>query len=575
MKLAAGILRLGAMLLLAGTVWAEEPRERLLMDWGWKFHLGNEESWGTGESLDKVGTSVGPASGLSKNHNFSDSGWRTVDLPHDWVVELPFDQKADVSHGFKPVGPGFPQNSVGWYRREFTLPKEDAGRRLWLEFDGVYRDCRVYLNGYFVGHNESGYSSFRYDITDVANAGGTNVLAVRVDASQFEGWFYEGAGIYRHVWLVKTGPLAIAPDGTFVYSQFKNNVPSGGAKIQIETELGNWLHTKADAKVKCEIIGPDGQVAARSEQAVKLAEWSAAVVRQTAAVGAPALWSPESPALYRLVTTVESDGKVADRTETEFGIRTLAFDADRGFLLNGKPYVIKGMCNHQDHAGVGSAIPDAVQYFRVQRLKDMGCNADRTSHNPPTPEFLEACDRLGLLVMDESRQLNSDTANLERLEGQVRRDRNHPSVFIWSLGNEEYAIHATPASARIAARMQNLVHRLDPTREATYAANEGNVYTGVNGVIDVRGWNYHLGAPMDQYRALHRAQPEIGTEQASTLATRGIYANDKAAGYMSAYDTNAPSWGNTAERWWAFFAARPWLSVTHFFLVVLLAELRS
>ncbi len=201
---------------------ATAGRERLLMDFGWRFHLGNE--WGSGYSLAKAGEGFGPAS-----PEFSAAGWRRVNLPHDWAVELPFDPNADSSHGFKPVGPGFRQNDIGWYRRTFELPKADAGRRLWLEFDGVYRDCTVFVNGWFVGHHESGYDSFRYDITDLAHCGGSNLVAVRVDASRPEGWFYEGAGIYRHVWLLKTAPVAIAPDGVFVFSTFAGNVPKGPA----------------------------------------------------------------------------------------------------------------------------------------------------------------------------------------------------------------------------------------------------------------------------------------------------------------------------------------------------------
>src|SRR6185369_17120687 len=206
------------VLLAAPAAQANDGRERLLLDFGWKFHLGND--WGSGQSLAKAGAGIGPASVA-----FGDASWRTVDLPHDWAVELPFDRRADGSHGFKALGAAFPGNSVDWYRRAFTLPATDAGRRLWLEFDGVYRDASVFVNGWFVGRNESGYSGFRYDITDVAQPRGRNVVAVRVDATENEGWFYEGAGIYRHTWLVQTGPLAIAPDGVFVRGSFKNNTP--------------------------------------------------------------------------------------------------------------------------------------------------------------------------------------------------------------------------------------------------------------------------------------------------------------------------------------------------------------
>jgi beta-galactosidase len=529
----------------------DSPRERLLMDFGWKFHLGND--WGTGERLDKAGQSTGPAS-----PRFNDLTWRAVNLPHDWAVELPFDPKADESHGFKPVGPGFPENSVGWYRRTFSLPAADKDKRLWLQFDGAFRDCRVFLNGYLVGHFESGYTSFRYDITDVADYGGTNVLAVRVDASEPEGWFYEGAGIYRHVWLIKTSPLAIAEDGNFVYTQFTNNLPQGPATIQVETEIRNSQNKSADATVQCRVFDSDGKEVASTAQTAAFGSLSLQTVMQTSRILTPVLWSPESPHLYKLITTVTSGGVTMDRTEIEFGIRTVAFDADKGFLLNGHPYEIKGTCNHQDHAGVGAALPDALQYFRVARLKEMGDNAIRTSHNPPTPELLEACDRLGMLVMDENRLLGSDSRNLGRLERLVRRDRDHPSVFIWSLANEE-AEKETAAAARITTTMQELVHRLDPTRLCTDASDDGNVFTGMNQVIDVRGWNYHINA-VDSYHRAHPTQPNIGTEQGSTVSTRGIYANDKALGYVSSYDNNAQPWSTTAEAWWTVYAARPWLS---------------
>ena len=529
-------------------------RERLLLDFGWKFHLGNE--WGMAQDLAKAGTGRGPA-----DVAFGDADWRAVNLPHDWAIELPFDSKADGSHGFKALGPDFPTNSVGWYRRTFELPKTDTGRRLWVEFDGVFRDCVVFVNGWCVGHHESGYSSFRYDITDVANCGGKNILAVKADASQFEGWFYEGAGIYRHVWLVKTGPVAVAPDGIFVFSKFKNNIPEGPATINIQTRLANTQDEPADALVKCEIIAPDGSIAATTKKSAHIAAHSEAEIQPTARVTTPRLWSPEAPNLYLVRTTVESGGGVLDCAEVPFGIRTVAFDAEKGFLLNGKPCVLKGTCNHQDHAGVGAALPDRLQYFRVARLKEMGDNAYRTSHNPPTPELLEACDRLGMLVMDENRLLGSDPQNLDRLERLVLRDRNHPSVFLWSIANEEFKVQTSPVGGRVAETMQALVKRLDPTRPVTYAANVGNVFEGINRVIEVRGWNYFVGETnMDAYHAAHPRQPNVGTEQGSTVSTRGIYANDKSRGYVSAYDDNAPSWAHTAETWWSFFAPRPWLS---------------
>ncbi|MGD0410954.1 MAG: beta-galactosidase GalA [Verrucomicrobiota bacterium] len=534
----------------------DSPRQRLLMDFGWKFHLGDE--WGTAENLNKAGQSTGPARPV-----FNDSAWRSVNLPHDWAVELPYDPAGTATNGFKPVGPGFASNNVGWYRRSFRLPDEDKDKRLWLEFDGAYRDCRIFLNGFLIGHHEGGYDNFRYDITDAANCGGSNVLAVRVDASEYEGWFYEGAGIYRHVWLVVAGSLAIAQDGTFVYSQFSNNVPRGPATIQIETQIRNTQTKSVDAALQCRILDPDGKEVARSDQTAVFDPLSLKTVLQSTLVPAPVLWSPEQPRLYKLVTVVTAGGATLDRTETEFGIRTVAFDANKGFLLNGEPCVIKGTCNHQDHAGVGAALPDALQYFRVTRLKDMGCNAIRTSHNPPTAELLEACDHLGMLVMDENRLLGSDSRNLGRLERLVRRDRNHPSVFLWSLANEESA-QRTAAAGRMAGTMQRLVRQLDPTRCCTAAMSSwsAGAADGISLGIDVQGFNYGFHYPengnMDRFHAANPNMPAIGTEEASAFYTRGIYENT--ANYHTAYDTNKPGYGATAEEWWKQFSARPWAS---------------
>ncbi len=528
-------------------------RERLLLDTGWRFHLGNE--WGIGQNLAKAGTGYGPASA-----SYSDATWRRVDLPHDWAIEVPFDPAADASHGFRAVGPGFPQNSVAWYRRSFDLPKADAGKRIWLKFDGVYRDCTVFVNGWFVAHNESGYSGFRCDVTDVVNVGGPNVVAVKVDASQFEGWFYEGAGIYRHVWLLKTAPLAVAPDGVDVYSRFRDNVPSGAAEMHMGTTLLNSLAGPAEATVSWEILGPKGATIATATRSARAQALGETLLEATAQVPSPELWSPETPVLYKLVTTVSSAGHVVDRVETAFGIRTVGFDANRGFLLNGRPYFLKGTSNHQDSAGVGSALPDRLQYFRIAKLKEMGCNAYRTTHNPPTPELLEACDRLGMLVMDENRLLGSDAAHLDLLRRLVRRDRNHPSVAIWSIGNEEFEVEAKPSGQRVAAAMQQVVKELDPTRPVTCNADLGDVYEGVDAAVEVRGWSYHPGKGMDDYHREHPLQPNVGSEQGSTVSTRGIYANDPVRGYVSAYDDNAPEWAQTAETWLTFFEARPWLS---------------
>ncbi len=549
-----------AVLLAPAILAADSPREHLSLDDNWKFHLGDD--WPNALDLAKAGDSRGPASA-----KFSDNSWRSVNLPHDWAIELPFDKSADGSHGFKPVGPGFPKNSIGWYRRTFELSKEDAGKRIWLTFDGVFRHATVWVNGWLVTQHDGGYYPFREDISDVVHFGGKNVISVEVDASKFEGWFYEGAGIYRHVWLDKTSPVAIAPNGVFVYSKFERNVPSDKVEVAIETSLLDSQQNPSQLTVSQEIISPEGQSVAKLEQDAQAKAHSSSAVKSAVIFNQPTLWSPESPRLYKLITTVAMDGKVVDQKETTFGIRTFAFDANKGFLLNGQPYELKGTCNHQDMAGVGAALPDELQYFRVKKLKEFGCNAIRTSHNPPTPELLDACDQLGMLIMDESRLLGSDAQNLQKWDDQIRRDRNHASVAIWSVANEEFSVQDSPQGANVARTMQDYVKRLDPTRPVTYAAPEGDTFAGINGVIEVRGWNYHVGKDaahygkdMDSYHAKHPDQPEVGTEQGSTVSTRGIYANDTAHGYVSAYDVNAPSWANTAEEWWSVFATRPWLS---------------
>jgi beta-galactosidase len=542
-----------AALLAAQLAVAQSPRAHLSLDAGWKFHLGDD--WPDALHLENSGTGSGPAS-----ERFADAYWRVVNLPHDWAVELPFDWAADGSHGFKTLGGKYPTNSIAWYRRTFELPQDDEGKRIWLAFDGVFRDATVWVNGWCVRRHEGGYYPFGEDITDVLHFGGTNTISVRVDATKSEGWFYEGAGIYRHVWLDKTAPVAIAPDGLFVGSKFENDVPADQVAIHVGAHLLNALTNAALAVVNCEIISPEGKLLREFSESQTLPRQSKGAVKLESELSSPALWSPESPKLYKLVTIVSVAGKISDQKEVFFGIRTVGFDPTNGFLLNGRHYELHGTCNHQDHAGVGAAMPDALQEFRVKKLKEFGCNAIRTSHNPPTPELLDVCDRLGMLVLDESRLMGSDSENMKKWDDQIRRDRDHPSVAIWCIANEQFAVQDTPQAASVARSMQDYVQQLDPTRPVTYASPEDNVFRGINSVIGVRGWNYHYGPQMDKYHAEHPKQPNVGTEQASVVGTRGIYTNDQPRGYVAAYDVVWPGWTTTAESWWSFFADRPWLS---------------
>jgi beta-galactosidase len=541
------------------TVPGAAPRERLLLDFGWRFHLGHatdpqrDFGYGSGEEFAKTGDFLrGPS-----KPDFDDRGWAAVDLPHDWVVALPFENDpALVSQGFKPIGRSYPATSIGWYRRVFDLPAADDGRRLSLEFDGVFRDAVVALNGVFLGRNLSGYAPFSFDISDFANTGGRNVLLVRADATEHEGWFYEGAGIYRHVWLVKTAPVHVPQWGTCVTSEVRD----GTATLTLTTQVENAGGEAPVCRVRSTVLDPAGKAVASAATAPeRLAPFSGRQVTQRVAVPHAALWSVGRPQLYRLVTAIDAGGAEVDRTETPFGIRTIRFDADRGFFLNGERVELKGTCNHQDHAGVGSALPDRLQAYRVERLQAMGSNAYRTSHNPPTPELLDACDRLGMLVLDETRMMSSSEEGMSEFSRMLRRDRNHPCVIAWSIGNEEWLVQGTERGALIAAAMKRLARRLDPSRPVTEAMN-ADWGKGLSAVVDIQGFNYFVAGDIDAYHASHPAQPTMGTETASTVSTRGVYANDPVRGYVSAYDVNYPRWASTAERWWSYYDARPFLA---------------
>lgn len=537
-------------------------RQKLLMDYGWKFHFGNSADpkldfgFGSGEIYAKEG--IGPWATLPR---FNDSTWQTINLPHDWAVYLPFVHVKDfaiMGHGYKPLGGAFPSTSIGWYRKEFTVPAKDSTNRIVVQFDGVFRDCIVWLNGNFVGKNMSGYAPFSFDVTNFIHYGAKNYLVLRVNAKNYEGWFYEGAGIYRHVWLIETPPLHIPIYGTYIRT---TSLHGDEATLAIETRVSNRRDSDARFEVESLILDSEGKLVGRvSTNALHLNSYQKENFNQTLSVIHPALWSPNHPNLYKLVSIVKSGGKVVDRVETSFGIRTLRWSSTDGFFLNGRRVEIKGTCNHQDFAGVGTALPDGLQYFRVKKLKEMGSNAWRTSHNPPTPALLDACDKLGMMVMDENRLLNSSPEYVSQFKRMILRDRNHPSVIIWSIGNEEWGVQDTPVGVRIAKTLIRIQKELDPSRTCTFAANDGDAYDhAVNSVIPVRGFNYHL-FDIEKYHEQHPDQPLIGTETASTVSTRGEYANDTTKGYVSDYDVNAPPWGETAQQWWKFYDEHRYLA---------------
>ncbi|MGB0104696.1 MAG: beta-galactosidase GalA [Candidatus Sulfotelmatobacter sp.] len=536
---------------------AVAPRERLLFDFDWKFRLGH----GTDPARDLgFGNDQGDFSKTGdfdfSNDKFDDSKWRTLNLPHDWAVELPFVRDNDLeSHGYKPLGRRYPETSIGWYRRVFEIPGEDEGRRIAVDFDGAFRSALVFLNGSFLGRNDNGYAPFRFDLTDFLNYGGKNYLVVRLDASFGDGWFYEGAGIYRHVWLTKTEALHIGPWDSYIRTEVKSNV----ATLSLGTVIQNEGRQQESCLVRWQIFDAAGKaVAAADTTPQSIAPDGYATFAANTNLESPALWSPDAPNLYSAVATVESGNRPRDAERVSFGVRTATFDADKGFLLNGTPLKIRGTCNHQDHAGVGSALPDRLQFYRLGVLKDMGCNAVRTSHNMPTPEWVEACDRLGMMMMCETRSMSSSAESVAQLELMIKRYRNSPAIILWSMGNEEFTLQSTPQGPRILADMVARTHELDPTRPCTAAVN-GSFESRFSDALDVMGFNYNLKAP-DSWHKAHPTKPCVGSETASTVATRGIYSTDKLRNWVSAYDLNYPPWAETAEQWWKFYVAREWLA---------------
>ncbi|MCR5709685.1 MAG: DUF4982 domain-containing protein [Bacteroidales bacterium] len=430
-----------------------------LFDDGWRFAFGNasspEKDFGRGTEYFNYFTKA------ASIHNtgpyapgFDDSSWREVQLPHDWVVDLPFSPEASHSHGYKTVGWRWPETSVGWYRKHFTIPADALGKPVSLRFDGIFRDSEIWVNGFWLGGERSGYATATYNIAEYLNYGRDNVVTVRVDATFEEGWFYEGAGIYRHVWLT---------------------------------------------------------------------------------VGDPA--------------------PVPERT-----MPVITTDPDLGILVDGKVVRLRGANVHQDAAGVGAAIPDALWVWRIKQLKSFGFNAIRTSHNPVSPALLDICDSLGMYVLEETRLMGVNEAQLEPLRRMIERDKHHPCIVMWGVGNEEWGIEWNEKGERIARTMTEFCHSIDPTRPVVVASSSGpEIVKGT----DIAGYNYILQNPVDKHRADYPSRVAVGTEETSGCGTRGVYYDDRANGRMAALNRSPQgpdSLLNCIERGWKFYDSRPWLA---------------
>ena len=505
----------------------------------WKFHMGD-------------------VSGAQAT-TFDDSAWTSLDVPHDWSISLAFNQSSASG-----PGGGYLDGGVGWYRKTFTLPAASATQKVYVQFDGVYMDSTVWLNGTQVGARPYGFSSFECDLTASAKFGGTNVLAVKVNNQLPSSRWYSGSGIYRHVWLKTVNPVRLAYTGSRVTTP---QVSAASATVNVAVTLQNDAATDQSAIVAHSVRDAAGaEVGKVTAAATTIAAGKSASVAQTVTLSNPQLWSPSSPVLYSVVTTVTVGGSVVDTYTTPFGIRTLAFDASSGFSLNGVKMKLNGVCLHHDLGSLGAAVNTRAIEKRLQLMKQMGVNAIRTSHNPPAPELLDIADRLGFLVMDEAFDCwynGKNTYDYGRFFRQwavtditdmAARDLNHPSIIIWSIANE---VGETSDSTTV-SQLMNAIKTKDTTRPIGQAlAAWASADTAAVALEDVVGVNY---AP-DRYDSLHTAHPTwkiFASESSSALRSRWIYDNNN--NQCSSYDDNAAGWGATAEASWTSVSTRAWVA---------------
>ena len=525
-------------------------REFFNMDRAWRFHLGDIVDGASNSHADAYAScKAGGTKGIPSD-SFDDSGWREVHLPHDYLIETPFGPENDLSHGYK-----FRDNA--WYRKCFTIDERFRGQHFLLCFDGLAVTAEIYLNGSLIGRSSSAYAELSIDITDRIHFGAQmNVLAVFIDGLTTEGWWYEGAGIYRHVRLFAKDPLHIAHNGLWIKPVLTEGTDNDWT-VEVEVTAENSAYDGAEFTVRTTLWDGDEMVAQGDAGRCLIGGDEKVPVRHALKVKNPHRWDVEDPHLYRAVVELLCDGAVIDEDATRFGFRTISASVEEGFLLNGRKLLLKGTCNHQDHAGVGVAVPDSIQYYRVRRLKEMGTNAYRCSHNMPSRAILDACDELGLVVMDENRRFECCPEVLDHLRTMVLRDRNHPSVVMYSLFNEE-PLQITEEGRRIYKRMKSAVLKLDDTRLLTGAVNAAFSEEGVSSEMDIAGFNYNLNV-FDETRAKVPHLPLTGAENNSAVTVRGCYKSDKDAHVLSNYDEEAVPWGQTIRETWKFVQERPYV----------------
>ncbi|CAL4867196.1 Beta-galactosidase BoGH2A [Asticcacaulis sp. MM231] len=528
------------------------PRETLLLNKGWRFFDGDipfPTIMGHGWTYNaaKAGSAQGAAA-----TGYDDSEWTPVSLPHDFVSFQPIVEDANVSQGYRKRG-------IVWYRNTLRFEKADNGKHIELQLDGIATNATVWFNGTLVARNWSGYNSVYIDLTPYATYGDlVNSLVIRVDANAMEGWWYEGGGIYRDAWIVKRNPVHIVTDGVFAHPV---PAPQSRAdwKIPVEVTLNNSGTEATEVTVVSELWDDRVGLLATEKTQATVAPLGGAVARIDLLHNRPRLWSIDDPQLYTVRTYILKGDTRLDEITTTCGFRTQRFDVDKGFFLNDKHLKIQGVCIHQDHAGVGVAVPDGVIDFRLRRLKELGCNAIRFSHNAQSRALMDACDRHGFLVMAENRVFNPAPIHMAELQWLVRRDRNHPSVYLWSVFNEE-PMQGTEAGYQMVRRMSEAVKELDTSRPVTAAMNDG-LFTPLNvaHAVDVVGINYQ----QDQYDAFHKAHPTIpvfSSEDTSAFMTRGVYKTDKDKRVSASYDDDAADWGATHRKAWKAIATRDYIA---------------
>ncbi len=530
----------------------------------WKFQLGDIE--------------------MAQDIEFSDTSWRILNLPHDWSIEGEFSKDNPAS----PGGGALP-GGIGWYRKSFQLPEEDIDKLVFIDFDGVYMDSKVWINGHFLGRRPYGYISFRYNLTPYLNYGDSiNVIAVQVDNSlQPNSRWYSGSGIYRNVWLVKTNKVYIDHWGTFITTP---DVTEDFAKISVQTKIRNTTDDDQEVTLTTFIFNKAGRKVASEISEVTVGPNSVVPVEQRILMYDPELWSLDKPYLYKAVSHVKYNNITSDEYTTNFGVRFFEFDVEKGFLLNGEQVKINGVCNHHDLGCFGAAINTRALERQLEILKGMGCNGIRTSHNPPAPELLDLCDKMGFIVMDEAfdmwkiRKTEYDYARFwdewheKDLKDFMLRDRNHPSIFMWSIGNEIMEQWDT-SGIQMVKHVYNLARKVDSTRPITTANNppgpDNNLTKPM--VVDLIGYNYRHIEYKD-FPTLFPGEKFIATETASSLATRGHYSmpsdsirrwpyrwdlpftDGDPGNTVSAYDNVSAPWGSTQEEVWKIIKKYDFLS---------------